>query len=118
MSVYGIGLLPGSMNVGSSPIIAALAERAGIVRAAGVDAACRAAAAHHAHAAARALGRAFPAAASLAQIRAGLADGEELVRMAFVDGAAKRRDRTFGGDPGRRSRTAPPPPSDPERGLP
>jgi hypothetical protein len=53
-----------------------------------------------------ALGRAFPAAASLAQIRAGRADRDELVRRAFDDGAAKRRDRTFGGDPGRRSRTA------------
>jgi hypothetical protein len=42
VSVYGIGLLSDSMNVGSSPIIAALADRAGIVRAAGVDAACRA----------------------------------------------------------------------------
>jgi hypothetical protein len=85
---------PDSMNVGSSPIIAALAERAGIARAAGVDAACRVAASHHAQlrrCEAWALDRAFPAAASPAQIRAGRAARDEPA--------------------------ATPPPSDTERGL-
>jgi cyclophilin family peptidyl-prolyl cis-trans isomerase len=39
-----------------------------------------------------ALGRAFPRAPSIRTLRAGLADRDELVRMAFVDVAAKRGD--------------------------
>jgi len=155
MAVYGVGLLSDSVRVPVSPIVAALDDRASIVRAAGVDAAQRPIAAHQADTArlllplvahlrrdpdpivraraavalaafapaplapsaqapaagaaiaaafaaesnrtvrwheAWALGRAFPAAPSRAEIRAGLADPDELVRMAFIDAAAKRHD--------------------------
>jgi peptidyl-prolyl cis-trans isomerase B (cyclophilin B) len=157
MSIYGVGLLSDSVRVNSSPIIAALADPASIVRAAGIDAAQRAiavrpanysallsplaarmradadpivraraavalaafaslplapipqaavAAAGAAVAAAFAaesnrtvrwheawaLGRAFPSAPSRAQIAVGLRDPDEIVRMAFIDVAAKRRD--------------------------
>lgn len=156
MAIYGVGLLTDSMHVSGSPIIAALGDRAGIVRAAGVDAAQRAIAARQSASAALlspltarlrhdhdpivraraavalaafaplpfaataqapaagaavatafaiesnpsvrwheawALGRAFPKAPSRAQIRAGLSDSDELVRMAFIDVVAKRGDQ-------------------------
>jgi HEAT repeat protein len=155
MAIYGVGLLSDSMRVPESPIIAALGDPSGIVRAAGVDAAQRSIAARTPDAAALAaplvtlmrgdrepivraraavalaafapapapplpqarmagiavagafaaesndvvrwheawaLGRAFPTAPSHAQIVSGLADRDDLVRMAFVDVAAKRRD--------------------------
>jgi len=155
MAIYGVGLLSDSMRVPASPIIAALGDRAAIVRAAGVDAAQRAIAARQPDASALlrplitrmrrdadslvraraavglaafaplpaaplpqapaagaavaaafaaernatvrwheawALGRAFPTAPSYAQIVSALADRDDLVRMAFIDVAAKRRE--------------------------
>jgi peptidyl-prolyl cis-trans isomerase B (cyclophilin B) len=117
MAIYGVGLLSDSMRVPESPIIAALGDPSGIVRAraavalaafapapapplpqarmAGIAVAGAFAAEsndvvrwHEAWA----LGRAFPTAPSHAQIVSGLADRDDLVRMAFVDVAAKRRD--------------------------
>jgi peptidyl-prolyl cis-trans isomerase B (cyclophilin B) len=155
MAIYGTGLLADTLRVRSAPIVAALGDRASIVRAAGIDAAQRAIAARQRDAGdylvpliarmcrdadpivraraavalaayaprpapplpqapaagaavaaafaaeasrtvrwheAWALGRAFPTAPSRAQIAAGLSDPDELVRMAFIDVAAKRGD--------------------------
>jgi peptidyl-prolyl cis-trans isomerase B (cyclophilin B) len=167
MAIYGVGLLAVSMRVPVSPIIAALRDRAAVVRAAGVDAAQRAISARRADAslllaplvvcmradgdaivrgraavalaafavAARALpgasaspapqtatagaavaeafasepdptvrwheawalGRAFPMAPADAEVRAGLHDRDELVRMAFIDVVARRRDPRLAG---------------------
>jgi peptidyl-prolyl cis-trans isomerase B (cyclophilin B) len=155
MTIYGIGLLCDAMRVPVAPIARGLDDRSAIVRAAAVDAAQRAIAAHQIDSAALlgplvarmrrdadpivraraavalaafaplplapsdqafaagaavatafsreanrvvrwheawSLGRAFPAAPSRTQIRAGLRDPGELVRMAFIDVAAKRHD--------------------------